>query len=207
MRVPLTATFFAVELTGAAHCFLPVATACVAAYGVTVLLLRRSIMTERLARRGHHVLCEYQVSSFAMTRVTDVMTKDVQTLPGSMTLRGAAAFLVDPSTTHPTFPVVDRLRVLGMVDPPTIIRWRRQGHPRTATLAQLLGGTKPIIAHPDERLAAVVEKMNSANVAHLPVIARSDGRLVGYLGWKDILGSQDNALRHSATGPFHRSRR
>jgi CBS domain-containing protein len=122
------------------------------------------------------------------------MAKEVQTVPGSMTLRGAAALLVDPSTTHPTFPVVDRhMRVLGMIDPPAIIRWRREGHQRTAALAQLLDGTNPPIAHPDEYLTTVVEKMNSANVAHLPVVARNDGCLVGYLGWKDIIGSQTHS--------------
>jgi chloride channel protein, CIC family len=191
MRVPLTATFFAVELTGAAHCFLPIVTACLASYSVTVLLMRRSIMTERLARRGHHVLCEYHVSSFALTRVADVMTKNVQTVPASMTLRGAAALLVDPSTTHPTFPVVDECaHVLGMIDAPAIIRWRRQGRPRTATLAELLDGAKPTTAHPDEHLATVVERMNTANIAHLPVVARDNSHLVGYVGWKDIIASQ-----------------
>lgn len=191
MRVPLTATFFAVELTGATHCFLPVMTACVAAYSVTVLLMRRSIMTERLARRGHHVLCEYHVSPFALTRVADVMTKNVQTVSASMTLRGAAALLVDPATVHPTFPVIDEHScVIGMIDPPTIIRWRRQGHSRMSTLGALLKGAKPTTVHPDEHLGAVVERMNSANIAHVPVIARNDGRLIGYLGWKDIIGSQ-----------------
>jgi predicted transcriptional regulator len=88
-------------------------------------------------------------------------------------------------------PVVDRnIRVLGVIDPPAIIRWRRQGHPRTVTLAQLFEGTSPTIAYPEEYLATVVEKMNSANVAHLPVVSRAGGRLVGYLGWKDILGPQ-----------------
>lgn len=191
MRVPLTATFFAIELTGAMNCFLPAMVACVAAYCVAILTTRRSILTERLARRGHHVLCEYHVSPFAMTRVADVMTQSVQMVPGSMTLREAAAFLVDPSTTHPTFPVVDRqMRVLGIIDPPAIIRWRRQGHSRTVTLAQLLDGTKPTIAHPDERLGVVVERMNSANIAHLPVVNQHDGRLVGYVSWKDMIHSQ-----------------
>ncbi len=191
MRVPLTATFFAVELTGAMNCFLPVMAACVTAYCVAILTTRRSILTERLARRGHHIVCEYHVSPFATTRVGDVMTQSVQMVPSSMTLREAAAFLVDPSTTHPTFPVVDRqMRVLGIIDPPAIIRWRRQGHSRTATLAQLLEGTKPMMAHPDEHLSVVVERMNSANVAHLSVVDKDDGRLVGYVSWKDMIRSQ-----------------
>lgn len=40
----------------------------------------------------------------------------------------------------------------------------------------------------------MVERMNSANIAHVPVIARSDSQLVGYLGWKDIIAFQ--ALAH-----------
>ncbi len=194
MRVPLTATFFAVELTGAMNCFLPVMAACVTAYCVAILTTRRSILTERLARRGHHIVCEYHVSPFAVTRVADVMTQSVQVVPGSMTLREAAAFLVDPSTTHPTFPVVDRqMRLLGIIDPPAIIRWRRQGHSRTVTLAQLLDGTKPTIAHPDEHLSVVAERMNSANIAHLSVVDKQDGRLVGYISWKDMIRSQAGA--------------
>ena len=59
MRSPLTATFFAVELTGNTHVLLPLITACVTAHLVTVLLLRRSILTEKIARRGHHLVREY----------------------------------------------------------------------------------------------------------------------------------------------------
>ena len=54
MRSPLTATFFAVELTGNTHVLLPLIAACVTAQVVTVLLMRRSILTEKVARRGHH---------------------------------------------------------------------------------------------------------------------------------------------------------
>ena len=69
MRSPLTATFFAVELTGSTHVLLPLIAACVTAHTVTVLLMRRSILTEKLARRGHHLAREYHVDPFALTRV------------------------------------------------------------------------------------------------------------------------------------------
>jgi len=75
MRSPLTATFFAVELTGNTHVLLPLIAACGTAHAVTVLLMRRSILTEKLARRGHHLVREYRVDPFALTRVSDVMTK------------------------------------------------------------------------------------------------------------------------------------
>src|SRR5262249_42401285 len=128
MRSPLTATFFAVEITGNTHVLLPLLAACVTAHLVTVLLLRRSILTERVARRGHHLSREYRVDPFALTRARDVMTTAVQTVPDSMTLHQVAAFLTDPATSHPSFPVVDSARrVLGIVDPPAVLRWRRGG--------------------------------------------------------------------------------
>jgi H+/Cl- antiporter ClcA/CBS domain-containing protein len=188
MRAPLTATFFAIELTGATGALLPLMTACVAAHGVTVLLMRRSILTEKLARRGHHLVREYRTDPFALTTVAEVMTNDVQSVPASMTLHQAVAFLTDPETRHPTFPVVDDdMRVLGAINPPAILRWRNQGMHRTATLGELLSGKKFVVAYPDEFLEGLADKLNKADVSHLPVITRDTGQLVGYVGWKDLM--------------------
>jgi H+/Cl- antiporter ClcA/CBS domain-containing protein len=188
MRSPLTATFFAVELTGDSQALLPLIAACGAAHAVTVLLMRRSILTEKVARRGHHLVREYSVDPFALTKVGEVMTTHVETVDGAMTLHGAAAFLTDPATTHPSFPVIDAAhQVLGVIDPPAIMRWRREGKRRQATLKELLAGAKFTIAYPDEYLEALADRLTAVNVSHLPVVAREDGRLVGYVGWKDLM--------------------
>ncbi len=188
MRSPLTATFFAVEITGNTHVLLPLLTACMAAHLVTVLLMRRSILTEKVARRGHHLSREYRVDPFTLTRARDVMTTEVHTVPGGMTLYQAAVFLTDPETRHPSFPVVDEARrVLGIVDPPAVLRWRRAGEHRSRTLAVLLAGNRAVVAYPDEYLDGLVDRMTQANVAHIPVVAREDGRLMGYIGWKDLM--------------------
>ena len=188
MRAPLTATFFAVELTGATGMLVPLMTACVAAHAVTVLLMRRSILTEKLARRGHHLVREYRTDPFALTRVAEVMTTDVDTVPASMTLHQAVSFLTNPATRHPTFPVVDEdMRVLGVIDPPAVLRWRRRGEHRRATLDKLVTGTNVVVAYPDEFLEQLAEKLNSVNVSHLPVVTRDSGQLVGYIGWKDVM--------------------
>ena len=188
MRSPLTATFFAVELTGNTHVLLPLLAACVTAHLVTVLLMRRSILTEKVARRGHHLAREYRVDPFVLARVREVMVSDVQTLPDRMTLHQAAAFLTDPATQHPSFPVIDaNRRVLGIVDPPAVLAWRRAGRHRTATLRELLAGVAPVVAYPDEYLEPVIERMSRANVAHMAVVARDTSALAGYLGWRDLM--------------------
>lgn len=188
MRAPLTATFFAVELTGNTHVLVPLIAATATAHAVTVLLMKRSILTEKIARRGHHMVREYRVDPFALTRVREVMTSEVESVPATMTLHGAAAFLTAPETRHPSFPVVDEEgHVLGVIDPPAILRWRRAGKHRTTTLGELLAGSKVTLAYPDEYLEGLSDKLLMANVSHLPVVTRENARLVGYVGWKDLM--------------------
>jgi CBS domain-containing protein len=202
MRSPLTATFFAVELTGNTHVLLPLFVACASAHALTVLLLRRSILTEKISRHGHHLTREYRVDPFALTRVEDVMTRTVETLPGTMTLHGAAAFLTHPDTAHPSFPVVDGDRqVLGIVDPPQVMAWRRAGKHRNAQLHELLAGSRVTVAYPDEYLESLADRMMTMNVAHLPVVARVDTRLIGYIGWRDMM-----AVRGRAQAEEHQRR-
>jgi len=83
MRSPLTAIIFAVELTHDFNSLPALMVACVAAHGVTVLLLRRSILTEKVARRGFDVFREYEVDPLERFRVSEAMTKTVVTIPGS----------------------------------------------------------------------------------------------------------------------------
>jgi len=188
MRAPLTATLFATELTGNTHLLLPLAAACVAAHGVTVLLMKRSILTEKLARRGHHIVREYQVDPFVLTRVGEIMTREVESVPGSLTLHEAARFLLAPERRHPSFPVIDADgRVLGIIDPPAILAWRRDGRHRKTPLSALLDPKSLTVAYPDEFLDGLTDRLMAIDRAHLPVVSRADGRLVGYVGWKDIM--------------------
>jgi chloride channel protein, CIC family len=188
MRAPLTATFFAVELTGDTHVLVPLIAACVTAHAVTVLLMKRSILTEKIARRGHHIVREYRVDPFSLTRVTDVMTSNVETVSSTMTLREAVRFLATPERKHPSFPVIDSERkVLGIINPPTVLRWRRAGKNKQAKLGDLLSDSRVFTTYPDEYLESVTERLLETDASHLVVISRADNTLVGYIGWKDLI--------------------
>jgi chloride channel protein, CIC family len=71
---PLTATVLAMELTHNYSLILPLLAASFAAHGLTVLLQRRSILTERLSRRGHHLSREYSVDPLEAMTVSQVMS-------------------------------------------------------------------------------------------------------------------------------------
>ena len=73
LGVPLTATLFSLELTHAWPALMPLALACTASYAVTCLVLPRSILTEKLSRRGYHLSREYGVDPLETVIVADAM--------------------------------------------------------------------------------------------------------------------------------------
>jgi H+/Cl- antiporter ClcA len=86
MRSPLTAMIFTVELTQDFNLLPALLVGCIAAHGVTVLLLRRSILTEKVARRGFHIMREYSVDPLTMVRVSEVMDRKLPAVPANMRL-------------------------------------------------------------------------------------------------------------------------
>ncbi len=77
LGVPLTATFFALELTHAWPALMPLALASTVSYAVTSLLMRRSILTEKLSRRGYHLSREYGIDPLETVMVSEAMRKFV----------------------------------------------------------------------------------------------------------------------------------
>ncbi len=74
LGVPLTAVLFSIELTHALPALLPLVLACTASYMVTSLMMPRSILTEKLSRRGFHLSREYGVDPLETISVAEVMT-------------------------------------------------------------------------------------------------------------------------------------
>ncbi|OJY67345.1 MAG: chloride channel protein [Rhodospirillales bacterium 70-18] len=186
MRAPLTAALFAVELTGDFSAVLPLFAACATSYAVTVLLLKRSILTEKVARRGYHIVREYQADPFTLTQVRSVMVAPADTLPAGMTADEAVAFFTGAGPRHKAYPVVDEQGVVtGMVSRSDVLGWMR--HPPAGTLGTLTAGFGMVIAHPDEPVGDVADRMVAEEVGRVPVVARDSGRLVGLIARKDLL--------------------
>ena len=74
LGVPLTATLFSLEVTHCLPAMLPLTLGCVASYLVTALLMPRSILTEKLSRRGYHLTREYGIDPLEIVIVKDLMS-------------------------------------------------------------------------------------------------------------------------------------
>ncbi|HEX8755926.1 MAG TPA: chloride channel protein [Steroidobacteraceae bacterium] len=198
LRCPLTATVFAIELTGDISTMPAVLVACVASFAVTVLIMRRSILTERLARRGRHLTYEYTVDPFEVMRVSEVMTHPVHTLPARMSTEDALAFFDTDNgiKRHKSYPVVDEAgKVVGMVSRSDVLRWSREGWPKGQTLEDRGDVGEVFVGYTDELIGHLADRMAAADIGRVPVIDRATGKLTGLLARRDLLRVRAHAAR------------
>jgi CIC family chloride channel protein len=191
MRSPLTAMIFALELTQDLNLLPALLVGCIAAHGVTVLLLRRSILTEKVARRGYHIMREYAVDPLAVTRVSEVMAENVPTVNAKMKVMELSDRIArhDPLVVrHQALPVVDDDgRLCGIITRGDVVRALGEGANGDTTV--LDAGTRElIVTYADEVLQQAVVKMLRNDIGRLPVVSREDvHHLVGYIGRANLM--------------------
>lgn len=188
MRAPLTGALFAVELTGELHLLAPLLAASTAAYGVTVLLMKRSILTEKIARRGQHVSREYAVDPMEQVRVSQVMVGGVETMSADLSVGEAAARIA--AGNHKAYPVVDRAgRPVGLAGRADALAWLGQPELAATRLGDLAPQPPPLL-EPDQLAARAVEIMLATEAGRLLVVDPVGGALVGLVSRKDLLAAR-----------------
>jgi chloride channel protein, CIC family len=196
MRSPFTGIIFALELTHDVNMMLPLLLAVTIAHGFTVLTLRRSILTEKVARRGYHLSREYAVDPLEILFAREVMRPDIVALPADARLETVRRSLrVDPSKgPQRLYPIVDdSLGVIGVVT-----RMDLQQHvdaEREDTRLEAIVRTKPVVAHPDEPLRVIVHRMAETGLTRFPVVERGPQRkLLGMIALDDLLKARAHNL-------------
>ncbi len=177
MRSPLTAIVFLLELTHDINLIGGLLLACAAAHAVTVLIMRRSILTEKVARRGHHVLREYAVNPLALFRVEDVMRPADTVVPAAMHIDALLRRLLheDPvlSRVHAWPLVTDQGALAGILTRGDLSRAAAASHDAEPTALEV-GTLRLVVAHPEELLDEAMSTMLSHGVKQLPVVSRKE---------------------------------
>jgi CIC family chloride channel protein len=194
MRSPLTGMVFILELSHDLNTLPALLVGSVAALAVTVLLMRRSILTEKLARRGQHIAREYSVDPFEMMRVGEVMDRDVRTIPAATTVAQLSQWIAngDPRVAHRqgTLLLDQNHQLVGIVTRGDLVRALQQDPSGTITTLEA-GKRELIIAHPEETVHDAIARMLRHDIGRLPVTDRQNlGRVIGYLGRTSILASR-----------------
>jgi chloride channel protein, CIC family len=189
MRSPLTGVVFSLELTHDVNMVLPLLVAVTIAHGFTVLTLRRSILTEKIARRGYHLSREYAVDPLEILFVREVMRTSVAALPADApydTLR-LSMHGESPRGKQRLYPVIGAdQELLGVVTRGDLQTITNAPPGSRAPLASILK-TRPVVAYPDESLRMIAYRMAEMGLTRFPVVDRPHRRLIGMIALTDLL--------------------
>jgi len=185
MRAPIMATVFAYELTHDANALLPVLAASVVAYGFTVITMHRSILTEKIARRGHHIYREYGIDPLERHSVEEVMTATPVSIDADARVDDVLASFFGAGQRHRAFPVTKGGAVLGMLDRAALEQAGDAVH-----VHELYGVNAPIVALRGETCRTVAIRLAVHGLERLPVVADAESRqLVGIISRSDMIKS------------------
>ena len=215
MRSPLTGTLFALELTHDIKALPALLIASCVAYGFTVLVMKRSILTEKVARRGYHVSREYAVDPLEMSSVREVMTPEVVTVPAKTPVQQVLRnyFLGGGGKGHQAYPIVDADgRLLGVITRRNLLEdWVAEslskpegdGPGKDLIIAYDLIHRDPITILPWESCRTAAERMAEFGVGRLPVVSPEDPkRVIGMVTRSDLLKPRARSVEEEA----HRER-
>jgi CBS domain-containing protein len=194
MRSPFTGIVFAIELTHDFNAQLPLLVANMLAYTVSVLVLKRSILTEKVSRRGFHLSREYSVDPLEILFVRDVMRTTIVAFASATVVAEAVAHLRpdhSPLGQH-LYPVLDEKgKVLGVITRKDLRRLSEEKH--TSREIGAFVRDEPVVASPLEPLRVVVNRMASSGFTRMPVLD-SDRNLVGMVSLQDLLSARTKNL-------------
>jgi H+/Cl- antiporter ClcA/CBS domain-containing protein len=207
MRAPMTAALFAAELTNHLNALPETIAAAAAAYAVSVLVMRRSILTEKIARRGRHILQEYTVDALEFMQAGQLMTRGPATLPGTMLLSDAVKFFKDEAE-HRSYPVVDDSdRLLWLVSRTDALRWQLEGPALEGQLADAMSDASTLVAYPDTPCGAVADMMVDSGTGRVPIVDPKSRRVIGIISRQDLLKVRTTQKRGEKVRPARRRRR
>ena len=188
-RALLASVVFAFETTLQPLGLLPLLGGCTASYLVSCLLMRNTIMTEKIARRGVRVPAEYSADLLDSMIVSDVASTDVLSLKAEDTLATVREWLASAikGASHQGFPVLNQKGLLlGVVTRRDLLDLSR---PASQSILELIS-RPPVVVYADCSLREAVDHMVNHDIGRLPVLARDNPtKLAGMITRSDILSA------------------
>lgn len=204
MRSPFTGVIFAMELTGRFDAILPLIIGASTAFAISSLMLKRSVLTEKIARRGYHLTREYDVDPLEIYFVGEVMSRDILSYESDLSAAEALDVISgnEPATVETRrqmlYPVIEGEDTLvGVV---TRTQLETAVHEQGGdTSLQELCISAPIVTHADQTLRETVNAMAANAVDKMPVVDRDDStRLVGLVSLTMLLEGRVRDVREAS---------
>lgn len=186
-RAMLASAVFAFETTLQPLGLLPLLGGCAAAQLVSSYLMRNSIMTEKIARRGIRTPEDYEADLLDQVRVSSIMTQNVFTLAAQDQIGSSREWLQSGSAgaSHQGYPVLNERGItVGVVTRRDLMK---ADSPLNTKIGDIIR-RPPLFVYEDCTVRQAVGHMVNHDVGRLPVIRRSQPNpLVGIVTRSDVL--------------------
>jgi len=181
-------------MTGDYKIILPLMLACIIASIASGQLLRDSIYTLKLARRGVDIKEGKEVNVLKSLFVKDVMNSNVETMPQALTL-GKMTEKISKSKFN-SFPVLDdQNQLIGILSFKDYSKAIFDENLKDLVVAKDLASTDLVTISLDDNLWTALEKISSKDFAVLPVVsAQTPNKLEGVVSRRDIIGAYNKAV-------------
>jgi len=193
-RAMLTSVVFAFETTRQPIGLLPLLGGCATAYLVSLLLMKHTIMTEKLARRGTRIDSEYSVDYLSQLLVRDIATPDIVVLRGEDGVEDVRDWMAsrDPKSLHQGFPVVDDDdNLLGVVTRRNLLNLDLDVECKVKELIT----RPPVVIYDTNTAREAADHMVREQVGRLPVVTRAaPRRIIGLVTRSDLLTAHARRL-------------
>jgi chloride channel protein, CIC family len=182
MRSPFTGVVFALELTHDVTALAPLLVAAIIADGFTVLSMRRSILTEKVARRGVHVAREYTIDPLERITVGAVMRTTVGPVGSERTVADALQASAEGGQAPEGLELLDAAGLsVGFVARADLERYLSLGGDPTAPVASRAVALSHA-AYSDEPMRIAADRLAQIDRFALPVIdPGAPGHVIGFI--------------------------
>lgn len=211
-RALLTSILFALETTMQPHGMLPLLGACTAAYFVSYFLMKGSIMTEKIQRRGIHTPDSFEPDILQRIRTEQVMNTNPHILSVDNTVKEVREWIksvISSENLDTAFIVADNSGVLkGVVSRESIFN-KKFGD--STPISELISSA-PHYVFPENRLSLAVDIIARQQLDILPVVSHTDKKIIGSLSHSEIFGAyskrrQEHEIANPAISLKYRSAR
>jgi H+/Cl- antiporter ClcA/predicted transcriptional regulator len=196
-RALLASVVFAFETTLQPMGLLPLLGGCTAAYFVSCVIMRNTIMTEKIARRGVRVPAEYAADFLDQILVREIAARPVTILRAADTLDEVRAWISSAAAEarHQGYPVVDDGgRLIGVVTRRDLLDAAMPGDRQVAETIK----RPAAIVYEDSSLREAADHMVREGIGRLPVVARADPeRVTGIITRSDLLSAHGRRLEET----------
>ncbi len=170
MRAPFTGVVFSLELTHDLNALVPLLVAALAADAVTVLAMRRSILTEKVARRGVHVAREYSVDPLERVPVRSVMHTAVALAPADLSVEEALGLASVSQAAEAALVLLEGGNVeVAFVTRSELARYLEVGGRPAAPVRTIAGPLEPSV-RPDDPMRLAVDRLSGRAGNAIPVV-------------------------------------